>query len=226
MNRKTEQKIFLFFSHPKPLKFKAGEVFLRPDDVPSGVFFLKRGYVRDYTISENGEELTLTIFKPGDIFPLPWAINNDPIVRYFEAFTPVEVFRKPRELFLDFLVKEPVVLYWLTRNILTRLSGLMKRIESLEFGSAYTKVISNLLDCASGFGKAENGSVEILLPLTHRHIGLLIGINRETASRQLEILMKKGLVSHNKRLLKINDIKKLKAEMITHSFKRQVKDCD
>ncbi len=221
MTKKIKQKLDLFFGQFKPLYYSRGEVILRADDVPSGVYFLRRGYVRDYTLSDNGEELTLVIFKPGDIFPLPWAINNEPMIRYLEAMTPIEVWRAPRGLFLEFLRKEPDVFLGLTSRILTRLSGLMERMKYLVFGNAYAKVISILLISAERFGEKKKEGIEIQVPLTHKDIAFLVGINRETTSRQLERLVAKGLISHHGKLLVMGNIEKLKEEVAIYGIKRK-----
>lgn len=214
-----EQKLGLFFKQFKPLYYAKGQILIRPDDIPSGVFFLKRGYVRDYTISDSGEELTLIIFKPGDIFPLPWAINKEPIIRFLEAITPIEVWRTPREQFLGFLKKEPKVLLGLTSLIMVRFSGLLERMKYLVFGNAYTKVISILLICAKRFGEKREGWVEIQVPLTHKDIAVMVGISRETASRQLEKLREKSLIDYHGKLLIIVNAKKLKEETVAHGTK-------
>lgn len=221
MIKDIEQQLDIFFSQFKPIYYRRGEIIIRADDTPSGVYFLKQGFVRDYTISDNGEEMTLVIFKPGDIFPLPWAINNEPISRYLEAATPVEVWRASREQFLEFLKKDPEVLLDITGKILVRLSGLMERMKYLVFGNAYAKVISIILICAERFGERKKGVIEIQVPLTHKDIALLVGLSRETTSRQLEQLMAKELISYHAKQLVVNNIEKLKEEMIAEGVKRK-----
>src|SRR3989304_6379685 len=77
--------------------YKKGEMIIRADDDPLGIFYLTKGYVRQYTISKAGFELTLHILKPISYFPMVWAVNGTPNVYYFEALTAVEVGRAPRD---------------------------------------------------------------------------------------------------------------------------------
>lgn len=60
------EKLDQFFSRFKKVIFKKGETILRVGDEPRGVYFLKKGYVRLYSISEDAKELTLIIFKRED----------------------------------------------------------------------------------------------------------------------------------------------------------------
>ena len=40
-------------------KYKKGEMLIRADDDPQGIFCLSKGYVRQYTISKTGNELSM-----------------------------------------------------------------------------------------------------------------------------------------------------------------------
>ena len=84
-------KFDTFYKQFKTRTYKKGETLIRSDDDPQGIFCLKKGYIRQYTISAAGTELTLHILKPTSYFPMVWAINGTPNVYYFEALTPVEV---------------------------------------------------------------------------------------------------------------------------------------
>lgn len=211
------KKLNNFFSQFKLLYYKKDEIILRPDDTPSGVFYLCKGYVRLYSISQTGEELTLIIFKPEDFFPIVWAINNTPDEYYCEAMTPVEVWRAPREEFLAFIKSDPDVFLELTSRILIRLGGLLERMGYLVFGSAYQKVASILVICAQRFGLKEGKGIKICVPLTHKDIANLVGITRETASVEMKKLERKGFIYHRGRLFMIKDIKGLEKESLLNS---------
>jgi len=211
------KKLNDFFSQFKLLHYKKREIILRPDDTPSGVFYLCKGYARLYSISQAGEELTLIIFKPEDFFPIVWTINNTENIYYFEAMTQVELWRAPREQFLDFMKSNSDVFFELTSRILVRFGGLLERMEYLVFGSAYQKVASILVICAQRFGLKEGKGIKIRVPLTHKDIANLVGITRETASVEMKKLERKGLIYYRGRLFIIKDIKGLEKESLLNS---------
>ncbi|MEX2028000.1 MAG: Crp/Fnr family transcriptional regulator [Candidatus Curtissbacteria bacterium] len=185
-----------FFSKFRLLHFKKGEAILRPGDVPGGVFYLKKGYVRLYSVSKNGEELTLIIFKPGDLFPITWAINDTLNLYFLEAMTVVEVRKAPREGFLSFARGSPEIYFELSSRMMSRLDGLLRRMEYLVFGNAYAKVASIILICAERFGEAGRGGVAIQVPLTHNDVASLVGVTRETASVEIKKLKDRGLIAN------------------------------
>ena len=57
-----------FYKQFTTRNYKKGEMLIRADDDPQGIFCLKKGYVRQYTISKNGFELTLHILRPISYF--------------------------------------------------------------------------------------------------------------------------------------------------------------
>lgn len=207
-------KLDSFFTKYKPLNFRRGETILRAGDPPLGFFYLKRGFVRVYSIAKNGEELTLVIFKPGDFFPLVWAINNAANDYFVEAMTGCELVRAPREEFVSFIKDNPDASYDLTKRTLVRLGGLLRRMEYLVFGNAGHKVASILLICAERFGRREGNKVVIEVPLTHSDIASLVGLTRETASIEMKKLENKGLVARRGRLLEVQNWRGLKKQSL------------
>lgn len=203
-----------FFAQYRKFHYKKGEIFLRPEDEPKGIFYLAKGYVRVYSISSDGEELTLIIFKPDDFFPLIWALNGGDNNYYLEAITTVELGCAPKEDFLEFLNKNPKIILELTSRILTRMEGLLTRMEYLVFGNAYSKVVSIIAICAERFGEVKDGQIVIQFPLPHRMIANFVGITRETASLEVKKLERTGLIAHKGRFLVINDLKNLKKESL------------
>ncbi len=203
-----------FFSQFKSLHYKKGETILRPGDIPQGVSYLKSGYVRLYSVSESGQELTLIIFKSGDFFPIMWTINNTPIVQYVETMTKVELWRCPRDNFLKFIKANSDVFFDLTSHMLERLGGLLQRMEYLVFGNVGQKIASIILICAERFGEEKNGEIEIQVPLTHKDIAMLLGIARETASIEIKKLERKGLIEIKNKHVIVKNKKLLEREAI------------
>lgn len=216
MDGQIIEKLENFFSQFDSVhKYGKGEMIVRSDEAPHGDFYLKEGYVRLYSISVDGQELTLNIFKPGSFFSMMWSIANIPNTFYFEAMTPIEVWKAPKDKVNEFLKKEPEVLFELTRRILIGLNGTLNTMESLLFGNANNKIASVLLTAAKRFGqKNSKGEVIISLLLTHQEIAGLAGLTRETTSLEMKKLENKSLISHQKRLIVIKSLEKLEEESV------------
>lgn len=216
MNISPRGAVESFFSQYTKLQYKKGEVILRAGDPPAGVLYLKRGFVRMSLVGKSGDTLVLHVFKVGAHFPMTWAVNDTPNRYSFEALTPAEIWRAPKEDVLRFLRTHPEISEFFLSRILRGVSGLMERMEYLVLEPAYEKTVLLLLYYAKNFSDGELKG-KLIIPLTHREIAGWIGTTRETASLQIEILKKKKFLTYNRRLITIPDVALLAREVTTRS---------
>ena len=202
-----------FYKQFKIRNYKKGETLIRADDDPQGIFFLKKGYVRQYTISKSGMELTLHILKPVSYFPMVWAINGTPNVYFFEALSAVEVGRAPRDQVVSFIKDKPTVIFELMSELLEDYAETLTRVEHLVFSDAYRRVISVLLYIAKHFGEDRGDGVLVKQRFTQQDIATLVGVARETASNEMVKLEKKGLVDYVNYSMQFKNISKLEAQL-------------
>jgi CRP/FNR family transcriptional regulator len=206
-----------FYGHFSVRHYKKGEMLIRADDDPQGIFCLTKGYVRQYTISKACFELTLQILKPISYFPMVWAVNGTPNVYFFEALTAVEVGRAPRDQVVNFIKDKPTIIFELMSELIEDYAESLKRIEHLVFSDAYRRVISVLLYIAKHFG--EKGSKGIIVDhrFTQQDIATLVGVARETASIEMVKLERNGLVKYINHSMLFEDIKKLELELVSNN---------
>lgn len=210
-----ESKIEQFFAQFKPVSYKKGALLLRAADQPRGIFYLRKGFVRQYAISPDGVELTVHVFTPGTFFPMMWGLNDIENRYYYEAFVAAEVWLAPRTKVVNFLKREPLAAVLLAMRLLSGINGLLKRLELADFGHAYTRVVSAILYLAKHFGERQKNEVIIHERFTHREIASLVGIARETTSVELEKLMKEQLVIFKDHTILIPNIKALEQAITT-----------
>ncbi|OGE31001.1 hypothetical protein A2631_04950 [Candidatus Daviesbacteria bacterium RIFCSPHIGHO2_01_FULL_44_29] len=203
-----------FYGGFKLIHYKKGEVILHAGDIPRGVFSLVKGYVRQYSISPEGEEFTSIIFMPGDFFPSIWAVHGSEFLYYLETLTPVELRCVPRDEFLSSIKSHHEMCFNLSSKILVRMGGLMTRMEHLVFGNAADKVTSILILCAERFGQKSGQGVELPMVLSHKQIASLVGVSRETASVEIKNLEREGFVGYKKRRIVIKNIEELKSHSL------------
>ena len=200
-------KIDSFFTNFKHQNYKKGEILIRADDIPSGIFYLKKGTVKEYAISKKGDELVINAFKPFAFFPMSWAFNNTANKYFFEAITDVEVYRAPQDDVLAFIKDNPDVLYDLMKRVYKGTDGLLTRMTYLMAGNAYARLITELIIQAKRFGQTDNGIIE--LKISEKELGNRSGMTRETVSREMKILKEKKLVILDKKNLLIPNLAKL-----------------
>lgn len=219
MNTNKTKEFETFYKQFVIRSYKKGEMLIRADDDPQGIFCLTKGYVRQYTISKTGFELTLHILRPISYFPMVWAVNGTPNVYYFEALTPVEVGRAPREQVVNFIKDKPTIIFELLSELIEDYAESLTRIEHLVFSDAYRRVISVLLYIAKHFGEETSGGIIIHQRFTQQDIATLVGVARETANNELVKLEKKGLVKYVDHSIVFENIKKLEQELTSNPTK-------
>lgn len=203
-----------FFTKHRLLFYKKGETIIREDDEPSGVYYLKSGFVRLGSVFSNGGELTLNIFKPGSFFPMMWAIGEVQNSYFCQAMSEVKVYKAPRLEVIKFVKINQDVLFDLTRRVLIGMDGLLVNVQYLLFGNSYNRIAAAILLSVKRFGgKIKDGQIMINLELTHQDIANLAGVTRETASIAIGQLKKRGVISRVKKNFIVNNIEELEKEI-------------
>jgi len=205
-----QDKIDHFFSKYPKVTFSENEIIFRPGTPLTDIFHLQSGTVRMYSISADGEEVTLHIFRPTSMFPLMLLMTKKNNTYYFESSESSVAIKAPANSVVDFLKSEPDILYDVTCRFSEAISGLLTRIENQSVENSYHKIILLLLYLTDKFGEEFETGQKISIPITHEDIASWIGIRRETVSRQIEKLQKNGLVKVQKKHYVLPDVKKLK----------------
>lgn len=198
------------FERGRHLTFQKGEFIIRPGDTPPGVFFIESGLVKAYDITKYGEENLLIVRHEGEVFPLIWAVTNQERSVIYQAITKTSVWRISREDFLKHLDSPDNLMAVLDMTIeMYRLHS--ERIINLEYRSVRERLISFMLTMSTRFGKEHPDGLMIDLPLRQQDIASSINSSRETTSRELSLLEKKGLIKTNPQYVILCDVEKLKS---------------
>lgn len=214
----THQKITDFFTRYPALAFKKGATIIQPGDEIQSIYFIQRGYVRMYVVSENGRELTLSIFKPGSYFPFFLVLCSIPNSYTYESFTEVTLRKTPKADVLHFLESNPDVLMEFTSRLSIGLNGILTNMQFLLFGSIENRITSLLHMLSKRFGEIQSdNTLVITLPLTHQDIASMIGATRETTSLELETLVRKHIIIYKKKHVTIMNVQSL--EQTVHGDK-------
>lgn len=204
------KKVDKFFKQFKQKDYRGGEILIRADDEPSGIFYLTSGNVKQYAISIKGDEHVINIFKPFSFFPMSWVITKIPNKFYFEAMMNLSVWQAPTEKVLEFVKSNPDVLFNLMKRVYIGTDYLQTRVLYLMSGGAYYRLVIELVILARRFGK---GTQNISLKFSGKDLAASTGITRETISREMKILKEKDLVILRNNKIYIMDLQLLEKEL-------------
>ena len=199
------------FKRGTKLSYAKGEFIIRPGESPSGVFYIDQGIVKAFNISKYGEENLLIIRKDHEIFPLIWSLTGKELDINYQALSPTVVWRISSHTYLDFLQHHTSVLPPLLDIIIEQYRMHSLRILNLEYRTVRERLVSFLLMMSERFGKESEDGLLIDVPLKHQDVASSINASRETVSRQIAGLERKGLISQKRTYFTLKDIPGLRA---------------
>ncbi|MGH7239223.1 MAG: Crp/Fnr family transcriptional regulator [Candidatus Saccharimonadales bacterium] len=188
----------LFKAMPVVRRSKNQIVIYEGDDVKH-FFYLKSGYVKVFNINDDGEERTLLILKPGDFFPLLKDPDRPGYISpyFYDAMTTSEIGSITQADFLDIASSNRQAAWALLRYTSEFSSQLTQRLAQIEIKTAEGKLENLLLYLKDVCGRPNrDGSYKLELKLTHQDLASLLGIARETVSREIQELVRRGLVKN------------------------------
>jgi len=212
---RKDKSIGSYFSDGVVMKFTSGETIINGFDEPDGVHLIKEGFVKACSTSQDGHANLVLIHEAGEIIPLPWALDGYHVTGLsYVAMSDVTVMKSSKDQLRMVMGNN----MWLTQEILNQAVNVIaiytQRIQILEFRSARGRVIAEMLFFAERFGKPHGLEILIDAPITHQDIADSINMNRETASRALELLFEEGLMGQTDHLFTVLDPIKLRAALV------------
>jgi CRP/FNR family transcriptional regulator len=212
-NNTHQDELEQFFKTGTRLSFKKGELVIRAEDTPEGVFFIESGFVKSYAITKYGEENLLIIRKSGQIFPIIWTFINEGGEVFYEAMSDLELFRVDRSAYLDVVKRDVDMAMSVLEQVVEMYRVHSNRVINLEYRSAAERVAYRLITLANRFGKKTKQGIVIEAPIRHFDIAASVNCSRETASRELSKLEKKKFISSSDGKIVILDLEAIKEKV-------------
>ena len=211
--KQTAELVEFFRLHGVKQTFKKGDFVIRPGEAPYGIFFIYEGLVKAYDITKYNEENLLIIRKQDEIFPLIWAVTGHEHQIIYQTLAPTITYRVSREAFLDLIKGSSDALTPLLDMTIEmyRLHG--DRILNLEYRTVRERIISFMLTMSQRFGRETEGGLLIEVPLRHQDIASSINATRETTSRELSALERKGLLENKQSYTLLKDVDALRKHL-------------
>lgn len=189
--------------------FRKGDYIIRPGDPPHGIFYIYEGLVKAYDITKYNEENLLIIRKEDEIFPLIWAITGQERQVIYQTLAPTITWQISRKVFLEFMQSKPEALAPLLDMTIEMYRLHSERILNLEYRTVRERIISFLITMSRRFGTKTDDGLLIEVPLRHQDIASSVNATRETTSRELSALERKGLLKNKQSLITLLDIEAL-----------------
>ncbi|HSW74589.1 MAG TPA: Crp/Fnr family transcriptional regulator [Candidatus Saccharimonadales bacterium] len=209
-----EAKVAAFFGQYPAQAYDKRALLLHAEEPIDSVFYIIEGWVSQYDIAPNGNEVVVNVFKPGAFFPMSSAINEVKNHYFFEASLKTKVHAAPKADVVHFLHENPDVLFDLLARVYRGVDGVLRRMAHLMGGDAQTRLIFELLNVTSRFGERQpNGTIHV--HLTESDLAKHSGLARETVSRLLQGMKAAGLIETRRDGMLVKSTAELEAQLGT-----------
>ncbi|PZV00353.1 MAG: hypothetical protein DCF32_17635 [Leptolyngbya sp.] len=199
-------------SHVVSRRHPANQVILLENDWGSSVYFILEGWVKIRTYNLDGKEVTLNILGRGELFGEMAPLEEVPRSTDVITLVPTVIGSMPASDFVKLLNTQPLAGIRLSQLMARRLRQVNRRLRLRESDST-SRVADIILFLADGQGQRSASGIEIP-NLPHRELSSLSGLARETVTRVLSKLEKKGLIVRDKDLMSIPDINALERLLV------------
>ena len=191
-------------SHVVTRTHPANRAILLENDWGGSVYFILDGWVKIRTYNMDGKEVTLNILGKGEIVGEMAALDKSTRSSDAITLTTATISSIPAQDFVNLLKSEPLAGIRLSQLMAKRLRQVNRRLRLREADSL-SRVADTLLFLAESQGE-KSGQGAIIPNLPHRELSGISGLARETVTRSLTKLEKKGLIQREQESLCIPDL--------------------
>lgn len=175
------------------------------------LYFLKEGSVKLMKSADDGKDLVLYYFRPGDIFGETESFSNEVCGFTAEALT---------ECTIGIIQQSDLeVLLWQHGDLaieFMKWMGFMHRFTQLKlrdllFYGKSGALASTLVRMTNSYGYEKDGAIHFSVAFTNYDLADLIGATRETVNRMLNHMKKEGIIDYHNGSIIIKDIEYIKS---------------
>ena len=158
----------------------------------SALYIIESGQVRIYLTSSNGQQISLSVYGPGQVFGEISLLDGLPRSASVAALEPVIALALERDDFLPYMDAHPAVARSVIRVLSVRLRHTTTFAESLVFLDVAARLAAKLLELAAWRSETE-GSADI--SMTQGDLATWVGASRESVNKALSDFRKQGLIT-------------------------------
>lgn len=192
-------------------RYEPGETIVDYLDASDEVFFITAGEARVTIYSHAGKVVSFGELGPGEVFGEYAALDHRPRSARVEARTSCLVASMPAAEFRGLLQTEPAVTLAVLMQLVRRTRTVTRRVYELSTLHVNTRIQAELLRLAS---LVSQGNCARIVPTpTHNEIAHRVGTHREAVTREINRLLRIGVIERQDDSLLVRDVDRL-AQMV------------
>ncbi len=179
-------------------KFDKNTHLFRQADEMAHFYFVIHGNIKVYRLDREGREQIVNFFRPGEMFPHHAIFRTDPYPANASTTVESEVISIAKNDFEALLRSRPDISIKMFKYLGNLIVDLQNRLQDKILKPTDVQLLSLLIRLSRSHGKeTSDGHIKISMRLTKQEMASMIGLTRETVSRNLSAFKKLGLITES-----------------------------
>ena len=172
-----------------------GDVLFYQGDEGDALYGIFDGSIRICLTSPDGKEYTINLMESGDVFGEIALLDGLPRTADARAGRDSRLLRIPRRAFLDLMEQETRLMRHVVDMLCERIRVTTGEMTDVAFLDLRARLAKRLLDLSLSHGVDEGSGIRIGLTLTQTDVAQMLGVTREAVNKQIQTLVRGGLIS-------------------------------
>jgi CRP/FNR family transcriptional regulator len=188
-----------------PRRFGGGEAVFHEGDDSDTCYIVRSGHARALREHQDGRQITLATFGPGDIFGELAMFDNERRSATVEATDDLDVLAILGSDMRALMTRHADIAVKLVISLGRRLRAANERLARQSFQTVQSRVAAVLGQLVEQARAEGAGDRDVLVTTTQADVAKLAGSSRESASRFLAVLERAGVISQGRGRLTVHD---------------------
>ncbi|HZR03805.1 MAG TPA: Crp/Fnr family transcriptional regulator [Burkholderiales bacterium] len=176
----------------KIMDAKAGEQIVRQGQVLQGLYVIASGEIAIGVYNKDGRRYVRRYAARGEVYGLLSMLDGKGSPQFYITHVATKIIFVPKAVILDALEREPQLWWGIVRQWAVYHRNQLAALHQAAFETLRVRLLRALLDYASKFGAVELTNTPTKLRLTQDELAELLGVTRQTISRELKHLEREG----------------------------------
>lgn len=190
-------------------KYARGSILFNENDEAGYFYLIKSGRVKIYKLVEDGRELIIGIFSENGIFGDVPVFDGGPYPATAATMVDSTIWSISRDDFELLVKNHPDISLKLIRVLGKRLRQAHNLLRDMALKNVPQRLAKLLIKFEREYGEVSGSTIFLDLPFSRQDIAEMIGVSRETVTRELTKFVKAEILKVDGKKLTIIDKEKL-----------------
>ena len=182
--------------------YRKGQIIFLEEETGNYMYIVLAGKVKVTKTTISGKETILAIHQAGDFFGEMALLDGKTSPATVSAMEDCRIAAIHHNDFQRQLMSNEKVVRQIIQVLCSRLRQVWSQVQELSYATADDRIRAGILQLSRKHGVQDARGIIINLKITHQELAELVGTSRETVTRTLARLQKKGILQlENRRIV-------------------------